>query len=146
MKEISTKPYLIRAIYEWCSDCGHTPYLTVKVDAQTRVPQEFVKNGEIILNISHDATNHLTLGNDLIQFSARFGGVSREISIPIDAVQGIFARETTQGLLFPGQIPSSDETSNSGDKPVTIIPPQAESPSPASPPPASKKRRLQIIK
>ena len=65
MKEISTKPYLIRAIYEWCSDCGHTPYLTVKVDAQTRVPQEFVKNGEIILNISHDATNHLTLGNDL---------------------------------------------------------------------------------
>lgn len=146
MKEISTKPYLIRAIYEWCSDCGHTPYLTVKVDAQTRVPQEFVKNGEIILNISHDATNHLTLGNDLIQFSARFGGVSREVSIPIDAVQGIFARETTQGLLFPGQSISSEETRNSGEKPMTITPSQAESASPAPHPPSSKKRRLQVIK
>ncbi len=80
MKELSTKPYLIRAIYEWCSDSGYTPYISVKVDAQTRVPDEFVKNGEIILNISHDAAHHLTLGNDVIQFSARFNGVSREIS------------------------------------------------------------------
>ena len=79
MRELSTKPYLIRAIYEWCSDSGFTPYLSVKVDAQTRVPEEFVKNGEIILNVSHDAAHHLTLGDDIIQFSARFAGLSREI-------------------------------------------------------------------
>ncbi|MEO8767621.1 MAG: ClpXP protease specificity-enhancing factor [Nitrosospira sp.] len=101
MKALSTKPYLIRAIYEWCSDSHYTPYLSVKVDAQTRVPNEFVKNGEIILNIRDDAVHHLTLGNDFIQFSARFNGVSREISVPVDAVQGIFAKETSQGVLFP---------------------------------------------
>lgn|SRR5688500_12986761 len=146
MKGMSTKPYLIRAIYEWCSDCGYTPYLSVKVDAQTRVPQEFVKNGEIILNISHDATNHLTLGNDLIQFSARFGGVSREVSIPIDAVQGIFSRETTHGLLFPGESNSPGLAGDSGEKAGTH-PIQAEGPaSPAPPTPAGKKRRLQVIK
>ncbi len=75
----------------------------LKVDAQTRVPDEFVKDGEIILNISDDAAHHLTLGNDLIQFSARFNGVSREISVPVDAVQGIFAKETSQGILFPSE-------------------------------------------
>src|SRR5687768_14698945 len=101
MKELSTKPYLIRAIYEWCSDSGFTPYLSVKVDTQTRVPEEFVKNGEIVLNISHDAAHHLTLGDDVIQFSARFNGLSREISIPVGAVQGIFAKETAKGILFP---------------------------------------------
>lgn len=101
MKEISTKSYLIRAIYEWCSDSGYTPYLSVKVDTQTRVPNEFVRNGEIILNISSDAAHHLTLGNDVIQFSARFSGLSREVSVPVNAVQGIFAKETTQGILFP---------------------------------------------
>ena len=101
MRELSTKPYLIRAIYEWCSDSGFTPYLSVKVDAQTRVPEEFVKNGEIILNVSHDAAHHLTLGDDMIQFSARFAGLSREISIPVSAVQGIFAKETAKGILFP---------------------------------------------
>ncbi len=100
MKELSTKPYLIRAIYEWCSDSGLTPYLSVKVDAQTRVPNNFVKDGEIILNIGSDAAHHLTLGNDMIQFSARFSGVSREISVPVGAVQGIFAKETSQGVLF----------------------------------------------
>jgi len=103
MKELSTKPYLIRAIYDWCSDSGYTPYLSVKVDDQTRVPDEFVKNGEIILNISDDAAHHLTLGNDVIQFSARFNGVSREISVPVNAVQGIFAKEISQGILFPAE-------------------------------------------
>src|SRR5690606_21142480 len=101
MAERSTKPYLIRAVHEWACDSGFTPYLSVKVDETTRVPMEHVKNGEIVLNLSYDATHRLTIGQDLIQFSARFGGVSRECSIPVAAVQGIFARENGQGLFFP---------------------------------------------
>jgi stringent starvation protein B len=101
MAEKSTKPYLIRAIHEWCSDSNFTPYLSVKVDSRTRVPMEYVKNGEIVLNLSYDATHRLTIGNDTVQFSARFNGVSRECSIPIDVVLGIFARENGQGLFFP---------------------------------------------
>src|SRR5512134_17923 len=100
-KEISTKPYLIRAIHEWCADCGYTPYISVKVDARTRVPQEFVKDGEIVLNLSADATRNLTIGNDLIQFSARFNGASRECTVPVAAVAAVFARENGQGMLFP---------------------------------------------
>ena len=100
MSEISTKPYLIRAIYEWCADANCTPYLTVKVDQNVRVPMEYVKNGEIVLSASQQATRNLTIGNDLIQFSARFNGVSREISIPIYAVQAIFARENGRGMFF----------------------------------------------
>jgi stringent starvation protein B len=141
MRELSTKPYLIRAIYEWCSDSDHTPYLSVKVDDQTRVPEEYVRDGEIILNISQDAAYHLTLGNDLIQFSARFNGVTREISIPVGAVQGIFAKESSQGILFPPE----EQT----DTPQTE--PGVESPgeNPASPrrmSPKGEKPRLQIIK
>jgi stringent starvation protein B len=100
MAERSTKPYLIRAIHEWCTDSNLTPYLAVRVDARTRVPPEHVKNGEIILNVSHDATHRLTIGNELIQFAARFNGVSRECSVPVEAVTGIFAKENGQGLVF----------------------------------------------
>jgi glutathione S-transferase len=82
--DVSTKPYFIRAIYEWCSDCGFTPYLSVKVDERTRVPTEYVKNGEIVLNVSLNATRNLTINNELVQFSARFNGVSREVTIPVD--------------------------------------------------------------
>ena len=110
-KERSTRPYLIRAIYEWCSDSGLTPYLSVKVTAQTRVPMEFVKNGEIVLNISPDATHRLTIGDDAVQFSARFSGVSRECSIPVDAVLGIFARENSQGMFFPPEPAAQTDTS-----------------------------------
>ena len=101
MAERSTKPYLIRAIHEWCSESNLTPYISVQVDASTRVPTEHVKNGEIVLNVSYDATHRLTIGNELIQFTARFNGVSRECSIPIEAVTGIFAKENGQGLMFP---------------------------------------------
>jgi len=96
----STTPYLIRAIWEWCGDNGLTPYVAVKVDGNTRVPLEFVRNGEIVLNISADATRNLKIGNDLIQFSARFNGVSREVSVPVATVAGIFAKETGQGMAF----------------------------------------------
>lgn len=98
--EISTKPYLIRALYEWCTDSGYTPQLLVMVDASTRVPPGFVKDGQIVLNVSAGATRNLTLDNDWIQFSARFGGISHEISVPVDRVAAIFARENGQGLHF----------------------------------------------
>jgi stringent starvation protein B len=115
MAEKSTKPYLIRAIHEWCSDSNFTPYLSVKVDANTRVPAEYVKNGEIVLNVSYDATHRLTIGNDVVQFSARFNGVSRECSIPVDAVLGIFARENGQGLFFPAE--ESQASAKEGEAP-----------------------------
>ena len=105
MAEISTKPYMIRAIYEWCSDSGLTPYLNVKVDDQTRVPIEYVKNGEIVLNISQGATRNLTINNELVQFSARFNGVSREVAVPMYSIQGIFARENGQGAFFNADSP-----------------------------------------
>lgn len=101
MAEKSTRPYLIRAIHEWCTDSGMTPYISVQVNADTRVPTELVKNGEIVLNVGTEATHRLTIGNDRIQFAARFNGVSRECSIPIDAVTGIFAKENGQGMFFP---------------------------------------------
>jgi stringent starvation protein B len=100
MAELSTKPYLIRALYEWCGDSGLTPQLLVAVDDKTRVPPGFVKDGKIVLNISAGATRNLTLDNDWIQFSARFGGVSHEIAVPVERVAAIFARENGQGLHF----------------------------------------------
>lgn len=100
MSEISTKPYLLRAIYEWCTDSGFTPYLAVKVDAATTVPMEYVKKGEIILNISYGATSGLKMDNDAIHFRARFAGVSREIYIPVANVLAIYANENGQGMAF----------------------------------------------
>ena len=99
MAEVSTKPYFIRAIYEWCSDCGFTPYLSVRVDDRTRVPMEYVKNGEIVLNVSLNATRNLTINNELIQFSARFNGVSREVSIPVDRSAGSHAYDAAVTAL-----------------------------------------------
>lgn len=142
MKELSTRPYLIRAIYEWCSDSGYTPYLSVKVDTQTRVPEEFVRDGEIILNISFDAAHHLTLGNDVIQFSARFNGLSHEISVPVKAVQGIFAKETSQGILFP---PEGEADTTQADLNIEN-PHKPQSSAQTSPALANKKRRFQVIK
>jgi len=97
----STRPYLIRALYEWCTDNGLTPYVAVTVDNSVQVPREFVKNNEIVLNISFDATSSLQLGNDFIQFSARFSGSAREIIVPMTHVMAIYARENGQGMSFP---------------------------------------------
>lgn len=122
MSESSTKPYLLRAIYEWCTDNGFTPYLAVLVDAQTRVPMQFVKNGEIVLNISFDATSALKMDNDRVHFSARFGGVSREISVPIENVIAIYARENGQGMAFEvSHSPARDagNVDDAGNAPVT---------------------------
>jgi len=111
MSETSTKPYLLRAIYEWCTDNGYTPYLAAVVNAGTRVPMEFVKNGEIVLNISFSATSGLKIDNDFIRFSARFGGISREISVPVDNVVAIYARENGQGMAFEATTKSDDAQS-----------------------------------
>ncbi len=138
MPDVSTKPYFIRAIYEWCSDCGYTPYLSVKVDENTRVPAEYVKNGEIVLNVSLNATRNLTINNELVQFSARFNGVSREVSIPVERVQGIFARENGQGAFFTVEAPAQ------GESPSPNLPAPGESEPPR--PPAAGKARLKLIK
>ena len=97
----STRPYLIRAMYEWCTDHSFTPYVAVKVDGSVQVPREFVQGGEIVLNISFDATSSLQLGNEFIEFKARFGGKPCDIMVPIHRVMAIYARENGQGMSFP---------------------------------------------
>lgn len=97
----STRPYLIRALHDWCTDNGFTPYLAVFVDRLVQVPMEYVKNNEIVLNVGFEATSGLKLGNDFIEFRARFGGVSRDIVVPVDHVVAIYARENGQGMAFP---------------------------------------------
>jgi stringent starvation protein B len=97
----STRPYLIRALHDWCTDNGFTPYLAVFVDGSVQVPHEYVKNNEIVLNVGFEATSGLKLGNDFIEFKARFGGVAREIIVPVDHVVAIYARENGQGMAFP---------------------------------------------
>ncbi len=97
----STRPYLVRALHDWCTDNGFTPYVAVHVDASVQVPMEYVKNNEIVLNVSFEATSGMQLGNDAIEFKARFGGVTREIVVPMDHVVAIYARENGQGMAFP---------------------------------------------
>jgi stringent starvation protein B len=129
MSEVSSKPYLVRAIHEWCTDAGFTPYLAVKVIGATRVPQAYVKNGEIVLNISHTASRNLTISNELVQFSARFSGVSHEISVPMDSIAGIFARENGKGMFFEvtptpaaAVAPIASEAESVGGKPSPTKP------------------------
>lgn len=103
----STRPYLIRALHEWCTDHGFTPYLVVHVDDTVQVPREFVQNNEIVLNTSYDATSHLLIGNDYVEFKARFGGIPRDILVPVDHVVAIYARENGQGMAFTPPVPSA---------------------------------------
>jgi len=131
MSEISTKPYLLRAIYEWCTDNGFTPYLAAAVDGRTQVPREFVKNGEIVLNISFDATSNLKMDNDLVHFHARFGGVSREISVPVENVLAIYARENGQGMAFEVSKPGVAGEAREPAAPVAPVG-GAEAPAPGS--------------
>jgi stringent starvation protein B len=96
-----TRPYLLRALHDWCTDNGFTPYLAVQVGPGVRVPMEYVKNNEIVLNCGFEATTGLKLGNEFIEFKARFGGVARDIIVPVDHVVAIYARENGQGMAFP---------------------------------------------
>jgi stringent starvation protein B len=107
----STRPYLIRALYEWCTDNALTPFIAVLADDSVRVPNEYVKDGEIVLNISFDATSALKLGNEFIEFKGRFGGVARDILVPVNRVLAIYARENGQGMAFPTSTSSSADTS-----------------------------------
>lgn len=139
----STRPYLIRALYEWCADAGFTPYLAVHVDESTQVPQEHVRDGEIVLNISMDATNGLKLGNDWIEFQARFGGVARQIVVPVDHVIAIYARENGQGMAFPK--PTRSTLSKAPLSATSVGQQDAErdsDPPPESPPPKPTLRRV----
>jgi len=115
----STRPYLIRALHEWCTDNGFTPYIAVHVDRTVQVPLEYVSNNEIVLNVGFDATSNLDLGNELIQFKARFGGVAREIIVPVDHVVAIYARENGQGMAFP---PPSPEEAAAARGPAASAP------------------------
>ncbi|MBE7417977.1 MAG: ClpXP protease specificity-enhancing factor [Ideonella sp.] len=116
----STRPYLIRALHDWCTDNGFTPYVAVFVDRTVQVPAEYVKNSEIVLNIGFEATSGLRLGNDTIEFKARFGGVARDIVVPIDHVVAIYARENGQGMAFPA--PHADGS----EQQATTLEPRSE--------------------
>lgn len=126
----STRPYLIRALYEWCIDNGLTPYVAVSVDDSVQVPREYVKNNEIVLNISFDATSSLKLGNDFIEFKARFAGSSRDIMVPIGRVSAIYARENGQGMAFPmGMKTPQEEQSASSQGALSAVAASAAAPS-----------------
>ncbi|TXI44555.1 ClpXP protease specificity-enhancing factor [Methylophilus sp.] len=133
---IPTTAYLIRAIHEWCVDNGLTPHLLVKVDAQTRVPTAYVKNGEIVLNMNYTAVKDLHIDNDAVVFSARFSGVAQHIYVPINRVAGVFARENGQGMFFEvvdGQAPEPTTSTASAAEDVSAAP-------------AAKKSHLKVVK
>ncbi len=142
MSEQSAKPYLIRAICEWCADNGLTPYLAVKVNGETRVPTAYVKNGEIVLNISAGATRRLTIDNARVQFTARFNGVSQEVSVPTAAISGIFAKETGYGFAFA----VTTDPVASLDAATAPAEPSAASASPSDDKPRGRPKHLQVVK
>jgi stringent starvation protein B len=111
----STRPYLLRALHDWCTDNGFTPYLAVFVGPGVQVPMEYVKNNEIVLNIGFEATSGLLLGNEFVEFKARFGGVAREIKVPVDHVVAIYARENGQGMAFPMPTEGAREAAPNAD-------------------------------
>ncbi|MGE0706018.1 MAG: ClpXP protease specificity-enhancing factor [Vicinamibacterales bacterium] len=135
-QELSTKPYLLRALYEWCVDNGYTPHLAVKVDSRSQVPQEYVKNGEITLNVAPTAVHKLQMGNEVVEFSARFAGVARQISVPVANVYAIYARETGHGMTFEVDGPKSELQAAAEAEPRAIAPPK-DTPLTALPAPAT---------
>jgi stringent starvation protein B len=130
---VSTKPYLVRAIFEWCVDQGFTPYMTVVVGPRTRVPREFVKDGQIVLNVGPDATNQLLLGNEEITFQARFNGIAFPVVVPIDAVAAIYAKENAQGMAFDVEARADAEIGVAEDAAVETPGDDSTEPSPNSP-------------
>ena len=133
----STKPYMIRAIHEWCCDNGFTPYITVVADGRARVPREFVRDGQIVLNVGYEATGHLNISNDAITFQARFGGVAREIAVPIGNVVAIYAKENGAGMAFEPESASAGAASGQAD---------AGHDDPEPPPAPAGRPKLQRIK
>ncbi|KAF4516517.1 hypothetical protein B566_EDAN003264 [Ephemera danica] len=139
----STKPYLLRALWEWCCDNGFTPFIAVTVDARTRVPREFIRDGQIVLNLGPDATNKLQIGNEYIDFQARFGGVARDLSVPVGQVTAIYSRENGAGMTFEveDQGAAADDVKWAGE---TSVPAAEQEPDP--PPPRGGRPKLQRIK
>jgi stringent starvation protein B len=131
----STKPYLVRALHEWCVDNGLTPHLLVEVNANTRVPMAYVNNGEIVLNLNYSATKDLQIGNEAITFSARFAGVSHALYVPMSAVRGIFSRENGQGMAFPPE--AQEDAVGEEDHPEDVS---------AENKPQNKKPTLKLVK
>ena len=117
----STRPYLLRALHDWCTDNGFTPYIAVHVDDKVQVPMEYVKNNEIVLNVGFEATSALQLGNEAIEFKARFGGVAREIVVPIDHVVAIYARENGQGMAFPMPVEGGVRSDGEAGRPTAPV-------------------------
>lgn len=145
----STRPYLVRALHDWCTDNGFTPYVAVFVDRSVQVPMEYVKNNEIVLNVGFEATSGLKLGNEFIEFRARFGGQPRDIVVPIDHVVAIYARENGQGMAFP--MPTDSTAGPVSDEAVTlpsdegaVAPAPAASAPSAVPAPAGGPRGLRL--
>lgn len=125
----STKPYLLRAIYEWCVDQGFTPYLQVAVDARARVPMQYVKDGQIVLNIGPGATQNIQMGNAEIGFQARFNGAVFSVLVPVDGVVAIYARENGQGMGFEVGAAAAD----AADPGVENVPPKDDPSGPKRP-------------
>ena len=151
MAEISNKPYLLRALYEWCVDNGYTPHLAVKVDSHAQIPTEHVRNGEITLNISPSAVHKLQMGNEAIEFSARFGGVARNISVPVANVFALYARETGHGMTFEVEISkppvqSLGELEPLAGSPPAALPLAAKDTTPEPPKPPAGKPTLRRVK
>lgn len=126
MTTVSTKPYLLRAIWEWCVDQGFTPYLAARVDEQTRIPPGFARDGQIVLNLSPDATGQLQMGNEYIDFQARFGGVAHSLSVPVDNVIAIYARENGQGMAFEIFVEDEGEIGEGAEAGLHLLQDQSE--------------------
>ena len=152
MSEIPTKPYILRALYEWCVDNGYTPHIAVHVDSRVQVPAEYVKGGEITLNISPTAVHKLQMGNELIEFSARFAGVARQISVPVSAVHALYARETGHGMTFDVEPAKPGVLASAEREPERPKPPSPTAlPAPSAPPtkptrPGGGKPQLKRVK
>jgi stringent starvation protein B len=153
---ISTKPYLIRALWQWCMDQGQTPYIVVVVDEHTQVPAGYVKDGQIVLNIGSEASHQLDIGNEFIAFQARFGGVAQQIFVPVERVAAIYARESNEGMGFEvtevGEAGGVDTVAAEEEKPpvVTAIKSVDSAadiePPPDAPTPGSGRPRFTVVK
>jgi stringent starvation protein B len=140
----STKPYLLRAIWEWCCDNGFTPHIAVEVDERTRVPREFVRGGQIVLNLGPDATKKLLIGNEFIDFQARFGGIARDLSVPVERVSAIYARENGAGMAFEVDGAEDQADAEFVDAGEAVV--ESDEPPPEPPRPEAGRPWLQRIK
>ena len=113
------RPYLLRAMHQWITDCGNTPHVIVDAGREgTEVPRAYVKEGKIVLNLSEGATQRLRLGNEHVEFDARFAGIVHHVRFPVSAVMGIYARETGEGMMFAEQDTGPETPPPSGTPPA----------------------------